>query len=169
MKCLVSFLLTVVSALNNVSAGEVTGLSTDLITRTSTVWSGGYLSSVSLQDAVLEPGVFQFAEIRSLRPMLGWRLENFPDNTIQTAYRVLVASSPELLEEGSADIWDSGRTVGDNSCAVRLDAELKPSSLYWWKVRVWDNHGGESAYSKAACFATASTNSTLFISFPPHS
>ena len=40
---------------------------------------------------------------------LSWRIESDEQNVIQTAYHILVASSPELLEQGKGDIWDSGK------------------------------------------------------------
>ena len=40
-------------------------------------------------------------------PLFSWILENNGFNQSQSAYRVLVATSPELLKPGKADMWDS--------------------------------------------------------------
>ena len=49
------------------------------------------------------------------QPRLSWRIESDEQNVIQTAYHILVASSPELLEQGKGDIWDSGKIESDAS------------------------------------------------------
>lgn len=45
------------------------------------------------------------------RPRLGWRLESARRGVLQTAQQVLVATSPERLRPGRADVWDSGRVA----------------------------------------------------------
>lgn len=40
-------------------------------------------------------------------PRMSWRLESSQRNVMQTAYRILVASSPELLAQDKGDLWDS--------------------------------------------------------------
>lgn len=42
-------------------------------------------------------------------PRMSWRLESSQRNVMQTAYRILVASSPELLAQDKGDLWDSGK------------------------------------------------------------
>jgi hypothetical protein len=48
------------------------------------------------------------------KPRLSWKLETGdlkPERGIkQTAYQVLVASTPELLAKDQGDLWDSGRS-----------------------------------------------------------
>ncbi len=51
--------------------------------------------------------------IDSPSPRLSWILTSDRRSTMQTAYRVMVASSEDLLEKDSADLWDTGRTPGD--------------------------------------------------------
>src|SRR5258705_7511682 len=40
-------------------------------------------------------------------PRLSWHLESPRRGVMQSAYRILVATRPELLREGRADLWDS--------------------------------------------------------------
>jgi alpha-L-rhamnosidase len=47
-------------------------------------------------------------------PRFSWALNCKQRGTVQTAFRVLVASAPQLAHEGKADIWDSKR-VCDSS------------------------------------------------------
>ena len=45
--------------------------------------------------------------IDAMRPRLSWVVSSSLRGDRQTAYRVLVASSPELLARGEGDLWDS--------------------------------------------------------------
>ncbi len=69
----------------------------------------------------------------------------------QTAYQVLVASSPELLAKDQGDLWDSGKVASDQSIQVEYPGKpLESGRLCHWKVRVWDKDGKPSAWSAAA-------------------
>ncbi|MDR3094272.1 MAG: alpha-L-rhamnosidase [Bacteroidales bacterium] len=131
-------------------------LTTDLLEYTDRVFLDGYPSNLSLEKLGSAIERYQLAEIRSAQPYLGWVVNNNQSNTLQTAYRILVASSKALLTEGEADMWDSGRTESDNSVAVAYAGKpLQPSTIYYWKVKTWDNHGVESAFSQVRSFITA--------------
>lgn len=82
----------------------------------------------------------------------------FPQEGIsQSAYRIVVASSPFLLREGKADLWDSGKMNSSASLQIPYTGkELKPNSTYWWQVKVWSKSGNESAYSSPQQFNTGS-------------
>src|SRR6476659_6101193 len=51
-------------------------------------------------------------------PILSWQLRDPRDGARQTAYQIEVASSPQNLTTGKADIWDSGKVESDNSRGV---------------------------------------------------
>lgn len=70
----------------------------------------------------------------------------------QTAYQVLVASSPELLAKDQGDMWDSGKVEGDESIQVEYKGEpLNSRMSCFWKVRVWlDNLSVDQGWSKPA-------------------
>ena len=44
----------------------------------------------------------------TLRPEFSWRLDTRTPGAVQDTYRILVASSPELIARGEGDLWDSG-------------------------------------------------------------
>ena len=73
-------------------------------------------------------------------PRLSWKLEASPEarGLRQTAYRVLVASTPELLAKDEGDLWDSGKVASDQSVQVPY-AGKSPGShqICHWKVKVW--------------------------------
>jgi len=56
------------------------------------------------------------------KPRLSWKLEagnGKPERGIkQTAYQILVASTPEILAKEKGDLWDSGKVAGDQSIQV---------------------------------------------------
>ena len=70
-----------------------------------------------------------------VKPRLSWQMSE----GMQTAYEVLVASSPELLNKDKGDLWDSGKVKSDQSVHVAYDGkELDSRMECYWKVRVWD-------------------------------
>ena len=62
-------------------------------------------------------------------PRFSWQSDSSERNWAQSAYELLVASKPELLAEGTADVWDSGRVRSDSSVGiVYAGPRLKPQS-----------------------------------------
>ena len=81
-------------------------------------------------------------------PRLSWMLESAERCTTQTAFRVLVSSSEDVLAHDQGDLWDSGRIESDQSIhIVYAGAPLTSRLRCFWKVRVWDNHGNTSDWS----------------------
>lgn len=85
-------------------------------------------------------------------PRLSWILKPI-DSTkrglSQTAYQILVASSVEKLAADEADLWDSGKVTSGES--LNLSYAGKPLASFarcYWKVRVWDQKGDVSPWSK---------------------
>jgi alpha-L-rhamnosidase len=86
------------------------------------------------------------------RPRLGWRFEwgalTQEYLRSQSAYQVLVASSPALLEEGKADVWNSGRVDGNAHMNIYCKGKvLRSGAVYYWKVRIWDSKEIASGWS----------------------
>ena len=76
-------------------------------------------------------------------PRFFWKLYSEGNNQAQTAWQVLVASSPEELNEKRANLWNSGKVNTGQSIQVNYDGnELKSKERCWWKVRVWDLANG---------------------------
>jgi alpha-L-rhamnosidase len=85
------------------------------------------------------------------RPRLSWALVSGGRGVVQTAYRILAATSEDLLVEGRADLWDSGRTASARSTHVEYAGKALASRLKcYWKVRVWDGKGRPSPWSAPA-------------------
>jgi hypothetical protein len=84
-------------------------------------------------------------------PHLSWELKSDQRNILQTAYRVLVADDPALLDNQTGNIWDSKKINSSASMQVRFVGKaLRSVKKYYWKVMVWDNRGNTSSWSSVA-------------------
>ena len=52
------------------------------------------------------------------KPCFCYTLQSEERGSRQTACQILAASSPELLEEGRADLWDSGKMQEERNYAI---------------------------------------------------
>jgi len=87
-------------------------------------------------------------------PLFGWRMESDVEGQQQTAYRILVAKSPEKLGKQEY-VWDSGRIESGISVAIPYHGEdLEPETSYVWKVYVWDKDKNQSESNENAVFET---------------
>lgn len=91
--------------------------------------------------------------IDTASPRLGWQLESDKQNVMQTAYHILVASSPELLAQDKGDIWDSGKVQSSHSQWIQYAGKpLKSNDLCYWKVKSYTTVG-ESEWSQPATWS----------------
>ena len=86
-----------------------------------------------------------------LQPRLSWVLQSTARGEMQNGYQILVASTPEILDNDHGDLWDSGRVDSNHSIQVPYAGKTLTSRLgCYWKVRAWDMNGKPSAYSRPA-------------------
>jgi len=84
-------------------------------------------------------------------PRLSWTLESGRRGQMQTAYRILVASDPKLLDKETGDLWDSGKVVSDQSNQIAYAGRpLESQMRCYWKVHAWDKDGKPCSWSKPA-------------------
>lgn len=132
------------------------GLTVNLLSNTGQVHVNGYPAITPLEEAVSGRENFQFTEISVRQPLFGWMNPSTKENTQQTAYRLLIASTREGLLKDSAYLWDSGKV--DESCSINIlynGKPLAPGKVYFWKVKIWNNHNEESDFSPISTFKTA--------------
>lgn len=71
----------------------------------------------------------------------------------QNAFRLLAASSMELLNKDCGDLWDSGIKKQKEVFGIRYDGKrLESRQRVYWKVKVWNETEVESDWSEAAFF-----------------
>lgn len=93
--------------------------------------------------------------LECLNPSFGYSLQSEKRGDRQTAYQIIAASAKELLAEGRADLWDSGKVEDENNYAILYDGKpLKSRQEVYWKARVWDAQGQVSDWSQEAWFET---------------
>lgn len=160
IKIIISALFIFFSLLNSVGAEAQSmpyGLTVNFLSGTEQVYINGYPTSTSIENAISQRENFQFSEISTQKPFFGWIVPSSGDNTFQAAYRILVASNRDILSKDSTDLWDSGKVDASYSNNVLYDGEkLEPGKLYFWKVKIWDQHGRETNFSPISAFKTAS-------------
>lgn len=92
--------------------------------------------------------------IDELKPRLNWRVESEERGQKQTAYRILVASSAEILSKNEGDLWDSGKVESRRTIQVEYAGEpLISRQQCFWKVMSWDRGGEASVWSKSASWS----------------
>lgn len=93
-------------------------------------------------------------------PQLSWRLTGSDYGILQTHYRVLVASSEEILSQDKGDIWDSGKVSSKESSSISTShLTLESRQRYFWKVKVWQ-YENESEWSDSSWWEMGLTRQT---------
>ncbi|MFM2221076.1 MAG: alfa-L-rhamnosidase [Verrucomicrobiota bacterium] len=88
------------------------------------------------------------------QPALSWRMEGEEKALAQSKCHILVATRADLLEEGKADLWDSGG-IQSTITNIRYAGKPLPSSSWiHWKVRTTAGDK-PSAWSAPQKFLTA--------------
>ena len=84
-----------------------------------------------------------------VKPRLSWKIVASQRGTVQTAYRIRAAERIEDLGKRTNHLWNSGKVRSAQSLHVVYDGPaLTARQRVWWQVRIWDNHGGVSEWSK---------------------
>jgi len=91
--------------------------------------------------------------IATIKPGLSWKIRSDRNGTIQKYYQLLAATDSSLLNENVADLWNSGKIESGESVLVSWKGkELVSRSVVYWKVRIWDENGKTSEWSKVVGF-----------------
>lgn len=87
-------------------------------------------------------------------PRLSWRVASARRGVSQSAWQILVASSPERLARDAGDLWDSGKSRGNATNQILYAGiPLQSRQRCYWKVRVWDETDTASAWSAASVWS----------------
>jgi len=75
------------------------------------------------------------------QPVFGWQMQSDRYGAAQTAYRIVMASSEENLENGTYT-YDSGTVSSPASVCIKYNGpQLAPCTRYYWQVLVTDERG----------------------------
>ena len=105
------------------------------------VLSASVHSSFAVASGTLPPSHLRCESLQEplgidvTRPRLSWQLQDTRRGVRQTAYEILVASGPALLEAGKADVWDSGRIESAESVSVSYGGPALESSHRYYLAR----------------------------------
>ena len=110
--------------------------------------------------------------IHESSPRFSWRMNSTQRGEKQTAYRILVASSPALLARAQGDLWDSGKVMSDQSAQVAYAGKPLHSRMHcYWTVHTWDRAGKPGSWSRPALWTMGllaiSDWSAKWIAAPP--
>ncbi|WP_158827511.1 alpha-L-rhamnosidase [Mucilaginibacter lacusdianchii] len=96
--------------------------------------------------------------IDAIHPRLSWQINSDERGVLQTAYHVLVASSPQKLAANQGDLWDSKKVGSGESVMVTYAGKVLTSRVpCYWKVKIW-TADGESKWSKPAYWSMGLLN-----------
>jgi alpha-L-rhamnosidase len=85
-----------------------------------------------------------------LQPRLSWQMQSDRRGARQTACQIFLASSETSLDGSKGLLWDSGKIESEQSIHVPYGGpSLASGQRVYWKVRVWDENGGEVESSSA--------------------
>jgi len=124
--------------------GFVWNNSENMILSVALLFAGHSLSVLNLTcESAVNP---MNVDIR--RPQLSWIVSSDEDGQRQTAYQVLVATSPAKLADDNGDLWDSGRVRSANTLNILYSGHsLASTERVFWKLRIWGAYGNATAWS----------------------
>jgi hypothetical protein len=144
----------------------------DLLLQTDKVRQNGIETKIPLETAIQQKDVYQFAKIFSKQPTFTWELDNSVETA--TAYRILVATTPQYLAENKADFWDSKKQRFEQSSRFLKSAPvvyngkpLETGKIYYWKVQIWNEKNVETPFSETASFYLHTPDSTEIFAHHP--
>jgi len=86
-------------------------------------------------------------------PRLSWQLDSKEKNSTQLAYEVRVGQDAVILSRNNKLVWQTGKVASPESLHLAYAGiPLQSGKKYYWQVRIWDNKGHVSAWSKMACW-----------------
>ncbi|GAA5484580.1 LamG-like jellyroll fold domain-containing protein [Haloferula sargassicola] len=96
--------------------------------------------------------------IPDLRPEFTWIFHPAHRGEFQTAYQILVSSTPVMAGLRNGDVWDSGKVLGEESVNVAYDGlALSRGARYSWRVRTWGTDDVAGAWSPIQNFTIESS------------
>ncbi len=113
-------------------------------------------------DAPLQPNGLICEYIRNplgidiKQPRFTWNFISSGRNKMQSAYEIIVSDNEKAILAGKGGMWETGKINSDqNVNIVYTGKELIPFTKYYWGLKIYDETGQASSWSKPAWFETA--------------
>jgi len=90
------------------------------------------------------------------QPLLSWMIESSENGMQQSAYEIIVSDRKASIDTNTGNLWSTGKVASGETVFIRYEGTVLQSfTRYFWKVRVYDQHGTPSQWSQMAWFETA--------------
>ena len=91
--------------------------------------------------------------LNTRQPRLSWKIASPERNFRQSAYQVQVAAQNDFSDKNL--VWNPGKVASGESVLQEYAGKpLESGKRYFWKVKIWDASGKESAWSETASWQT---------------
>jgi len=92
------------------------------------------------------------------QPRLSWKIISDKRDFMQAAYEIQVSTTKD---PSKGDAWNTGKVMSEQSTNVTYQGkELKSTTHYFWRIRVWDSAGKPSPWSEVSWWTTGLLNSS---------
>ncbi|NQZ90519.1 MAG: family 78 glycoside hydrolase catalytic domain [Colwellia sp.] len=120
-----------------------------------TLFSSNYSNAASATNLAIEKLRLEYLVdpqgLDVLQPRFSWIVTSNARSQVQSAYRILVASSVEQLHKNKGDIWDSGKVISSDTNNIEYQGKkLLSGKKYYWKSLVWNGTDTQSSWSATA-------------------
>jgi alpha-L-rhamnosidase len=89
--------------------------------------------------------------IDTLYPRLSWQIQSNTRAATQTGYQIVISTTAANLAANKGDLWDTGKVTSKETIQIEYKGKpLQSRQECFWKVRVWDQNGKPSNWSKPA-------------------
>ncbi len=132
-----------------------TELMCDLLSADRFYSINGYLTNIPEINTTNKN--IQSVLIFNKQPAFSWELNAQAKDQKQSAYQLLVSDNLKQLDQDIGNVWNSGKITATTSTGILFKGiALKPNTIYYWKVKAWNNLNEASPFSSPVSFITAS-------------
>ena len=106
-------------------------------------------------------GVSEPLAVADTHPDFSWRVvaaDSSLHSVSQSGYEIRIARNDANFAAGHALLWDTGKIAGQSTVMQSFSYSgpaFEPQSQYAWQVRVWDENGNPSEWSRPAHWTQA--------------
>ena len=116
----------------------------------------GFAQSLETYDHTVEYKTNPMG-IDTQEPRFSWKIKSEGTNIMQTSYELQVAGADSFTEL----LWETGEISSDQSILIPYKgSELSSGTKYFWRVRIKDNNGNSSSWSKQASWEMGLLNAS---------